>query len=163
MNTVRAMIFVAGLLIFSSLSFSVAQDTSTTCPALVEQAIRVVDAVCDDLGRNQACYGNVLVNATDVDESTIETFISSGDIVDVAQINRLTTAALDVDAETWGVAVMALQANLPDTLPGQNVLFVLYGDASIESDSANVDNSVADEFSAPLQEYRSITGVDEST
>ncbi|MEQ8677729.1 MAG: hypothetical protein RLP44_04035 [Aggregatilineales bacterium] len=163
MNPMRAIIFVVVLFIFSSLSFSTAQDTDTTCPALVEQAIRIVDAVCDDLGRNQACYGNVLVSATGEDATVLESFATSGDIVDVAQINRLTTAALDVDAETWGVAVLALQANLPDTLPGQNVLFVLYGDASIENDTENVDEELVDNLSSPMQAFRFSTGIGEST
>lgn len=159
MKIIRAMIVVVGLLMFFSISLSTAQDTNTTCPALVEQAIRAVDDACDNLGRNQACYGNVLVNATGENQAELETFTSTGDIVDVTQINTLTTTALNVDAETWGVAVMALQANLPDTLPGQNVLFVLYGDATIEND----DQDVPDDFTAPMQAFRFSTGIGEST
>src|SRR5690606_20836366 len=34
----------------------------------------------------------------------------------------------------WGVALMQIQANLPDTLPGQNVTFLLFGDVTIEEE-----------------------------
>jgi len=33
----------------------------------------------------------------------------------------------------WGVSLMRLQAGLPDTLPGQNVTFLLFGDVAIQN------------------------------
>ena len=32
----------------------------------------------------------------------------------------------------WGVSLMQLQANLPDTLPGQNVTVLLFGDVTLQ-------------------------------
>jgi hypothetical protein len=38
---------------------------------------------------------------------------------------------MDEEEGTWGVAVLQVQANLPDTLPGQNVTMLLFGDVEI--------------------------------
>src|SRR5205823_6231693 len=44
----------------------------------------------------------------------------------------------DVQAGTWGLSLLKLQANLPDSLPGQNITFLVYGDTSIENTSGNM-------------------------
>jgi hypothetical protein len=67
--------------------------------------------------------------------------------VDVAGVQTLTLSPLDQKQDTWGVAMLKLQANLPDTLPGQNVTFLLVGDVEIQNAvSSNVDEG---EASAP--------------
>jgi hypothetical protein len=40
---------------------------------------------------------------------------------------------MSLSDETWGVSLMRLQANLPDSLPGQNATFLLFGDVQIEN------------------------------
>lgn len=111
-----------------------AQDTD--CPALVETVLETVGDLCVDLGRNQACYGNNQVMAEDFDTVPVVDFVDAGDIVPVSQIARLVTAPLDVDGDTWGIAILALQADLPDTLPGQNVIFVIFGDTELINEIA---------------------------
>jgi hypothetical protein len=54
-----------------------------------------------------------------------------GDIVNVADVQHLQLASMSLDDETWGIALMRIQANLPDTLPGQNVTFLVFGDVEI--------------------------------
>jgi hypothetical protein len=103
------------------------------CPALVEEALAIVDDACTGLGRNQACYGHTLVTVTRFDGAPVEDFVEGGDITDVTQMASLTTAPLDVSENIWGIALLALQANLPGTLPGQNVTFIVYGDAELVS------------------------------
>jgi LysM repeat protein len=36
-------------------------------------------------------------------------------------------------AQTWGIAILKAQANLPDTLPGQNVTFLIFGGAALDN------------------------------
>jgi hypothetical protein len=117
------------LLCFVSFS-AIAQ---TDCPAIVQTALEAADSACQGVGRNQACYGNVLVNATSQPDVEDFSFDQSGDIVDVVNIQSLQLEPLSEAAGTWGVAVMKLQASLPDTLPGQNVTFLLFGNVEIEN------------------------------
>lgn len=107
-----------------------AQDDS--CPALVNSAITVVDASCQGIGRNQACYGHVRINSTRNEGFSEFEFATQGDVVDVAALSALQLGSMILPDE-WGVALMALQANLPDTLPGQNVTMLLFGDVEIEN------------------------------
>lgn len=127
-------LFVMGIIV-------IAQDDE--CPTLVQNVLTSVQEACADLGRNQVCYGNTDVIAFDFDEAAIQDFELSGDTVDVFNLSSLSTTPMDVSGDVWGVALLALQANLPDTTPGQNVTFVVYGDTQLTNeippDSANDD------------------------
>jgi LysM repeat protein len=102
------------------------------CDQLVTTALQTADQVCANLGRNQACYGHRLVSAQLQPDANV-TFNTTGDIADVFAIRSLSTAPLDEAEQVWGVAVLKVQANLPDTLPGQNVTLLLYGDAIVDN------------------------------
>ena len=108
-----------------------AQDNG--CPALVNTALEAADAICESAGRNQVCYGNVSISATPRPDVSDFAFQSAGDIVDVASLQSLALSGMNVADNAWGVAIMKVQANLPDTMPGQNVTFVLFGDVEIEN------------------------------
>lgn len=101
------------------------------CPEIVSKALEAADTACQATGRNQACYGNINLTAQpqpDVAEFSFETV---GDIVNVNQIQTMRLSPMNEDNGDWGVAILKLQANLPDTLPGQNVTFLLFGDVEI--------------------------------
>jgi hypothetical protein len=119
-----------------------AQGSDTTCPALVQAALDAADSACNDIGRNQACYGNILIDAVGRPDATGFVFETSGDVVDVNDLESLTLAGMNVANDTWGVALMRLQANLPDTLPGQNVTFLLFGDVEITNAVEAADTTV---------------------
>lgn len=103
------------------------------CTTIVRSALQAANAACAGTGRNQVCYGNVLGEAVPADGVSDLHFDSVGDIAPVTQIKALQLSPLNEAANQWGVALMQLQANLPDTLPGQNVTFLLFGDVSIEN------------------------------
>jgi LysM repeat protein len=139
-------IFVLSLLILSALSGcnlnQTAEPTPTlptattivrlSCDALITEALNRANNTCSTLGRNQACYGNNQVQA-ELQPGATSPFAATGDIVGVESIRRLTTAPLDEANQLWGIAVLKVQANLPDTLPGQNVTFLLFGDAALDN------------------------------
>lgn len=102
------------------------------CFALVQSALQAADAACAATGRNEVCYGNVSGVATPAAGVSDLVFDQVGDIAPVGSIRALQLSPLNEAKQEWGVAVMRLQANLPDTLPGQNVTFVLFGDVTIE-------------------------------
>lgn len=109
----------------------------TDCPTIVQAALNTVDAACAETGRNQACYGNISLTATPRDGVNNLAFDTSGDRASVTDIQSLQLSSMSETDDSWGVALMRLQANLPDTLPGQNVTFLLFGDVQIDDAAAN--------------------------
>jgi hypothetical protein len=102
-----------------------------SCPTIVQSALKAVDQACLATGRNQACYGNIQLIAESQTGVSDLAFKQRGDIADVAKIKTITLSALNAQTDEWGVALMKLQANLSDTLPGQNVTLLLFGDVEI--------------------------------
>ncbi|MDX2159739.1 MAG: LysM domain-containing protein [bacterium] len=108
-----------------------------TCAAQAREALERASTACSGsaLGRNQACYGNALIDVElrpDVEPDTI-TFASTGDVASLLSFQRISTAPYQVDTGEWGIALIKAQANLPDSLPGQNATFLLYGDSTLTS------------------------------
>jgi hypothetical protein len=108
-----------------------AQAQGGRCPQIVARALELVSEACADTNRNQVCYGHIDLTAVPQPTAISFTFQQIGDIARVNDLASLTLKPMNEEAGTWGVALMRLQANIPDTLPGQNVTFVLFGDASI--------------------------------
>jgi hypothetical protein len=124
------------------------------CPDIVAQALESAGEVCADTGRNQACYGNFDLTAElRADVSDVE-FTQAGDITDLTNIEGLTLSGMDEDAGAWGVALLQMQANLPDTLPGQNVTMLLFGDVEIIDASTESEDEVQ-----PMQAFYFRSGI----
>lgn len=112
------------------------------CGVMVRQALAEVDEVCSSTGRNQVCYGHLLGDITPQESVQKPEWDSVGDIADLTAIQTIDLSPLNPDSEEWGVAVMQVQASLPDSLPGQNVTMLLFGDVEIQdavTDQARID------------------------
>jgi hypothetical protein len=105
------------------------------CPTIVREALDFTDDLCSAVERNQACYGNLAIEAVPQADAADFTFEAPGDIVNAADIQTLNLSAMTSPNE-WGVALLSLQANLPDTLPGQNVTILLFGEVILENAGA---------------------------
>ena len=151
MKTVRG-VMLGIVLLINGIVF--AQDA--VCPIFVREALDLVDQRCDGTDRNQACYGYANIEAEPQEDVTILQFESPGDIEDLALIKALQTSALAVPDE-WGVALLRVQANLPNSLPGQNVTILLFGNVRIED-----ARTPEDEAARPMQAFYFQTGVGES-
>lgn len=103
------------------------------CPVLVNTALQAIGGNCDNLGRNTLCYGNDQVSASFFQPIADEVFARPADQTDIANVRTVAATSLSVERTTWGVAVMNVQANVPDSLPGQGVTFVLLGDSELEN------------------------------
>ena len=111
--------------------------TGLSCDELVVLASTTVGFACDTVGRNQACYGNSLVEVEFVPEANA-IFQRSGDLIELATLRRLSTAPFDQTTGAWGVAVIKAQANLPDALPGENVTFLIFGDTTVDNPTSDM-------------------------
>lgn len=143
------------LLVMLSLCVAPVLAQGGTCPAIVQSVLDNLDSTCAATGRNEACYGNLMMEAVARDGVTDFQFETVGDIEGVGDIQTMRLSALDTASEQWGVALMKLQANLPDTLPGQNITFLMFGDVEI----ANAVPVGSD--ARPMQAFYLKTGVSE--
>lgn len=109
-----------------------------TCDQLVSTAIQSVGPICNTTGRNEACYGNNQVMA-ELQEGAQANFDAVGDLAALQDISLITTSPLNEALQTWGVALLKAQVNLPDNLPGQNVTFLLYGGAALDQVTADME------------------------
>ncbi len=119
------------VLAFSLPVASLAQDNF--CRQLIDTALEAADEVCSPALRNQACYGHDMLEAQPQTGLDTFNFDEVGDIVDVAHIRTLSLSPMDLQNETWGVAMMNLQANLPDEMPNQNIKLLLFGDVAVRN------------------------------
>jgi len=147
----RSPIFVVFVFLLGVMTV-VAQINS--CPALVEEALIAVGDNCANLDRNSACYGYNQVSASFLEEFPADYFTTPSDRTGLVHLDSLVTAPMDLVNNRWGVAVMNIQANLPNTVPGQGVIMMLVGDAEVRNDVAPEDaNEITDPIStATLQD-----------
>lgn len=152
----RAVGRMCGMSLLLLLSVSIVFAQAADCPAFVDQALDTVGETCAGVGRNQVCYGNSAVDA-EFDVASGVSFTIPGDRANVFDLQHLATAPLLPAENVWGVAVLALQANLPDALPGQNATFIVFGDTEMTPADA------ATGYEAPMQAFSlntRISGVD---
>lgn len=143
MRFVLVILILSGLALFSA-NAMITKAQGEDCPALVRTALSTTQQVCDGTGRDQACYGNVLIDARPQTGFGPITFNNPGDIVDVAAIRSLQLSAMDAVAGVWGVSLVEVRANLPASKP-ENVTLLMFGDVSIENavtPSASIDVTV---------------------
>lgn len=111
---------------------SMAQPTAQ-CADLVERAILALEDNCNRLERNTACYGYNAVSAIFSQIVPSDYFTRPADKAGLLDLLSIQTTPLDIENDRWGIAVMSIQANLPNTLPGQAVTVLLLGDSTIEN------------------------------
>lgn len=121
------------LIVLLAASTAAAQPDTDTCPAVVEQALAQITQNCINLGRNSVCYGFPHVAATFAQDVPEDFFSRPADRADLFALKTLQTSPFDQTAGEWGIALLKTQANVPDTLPGQSVTFVLLGDTEVEN------------------------------
>ncbi len=101
------------------------------CPALAQLAFTEMGTNCSGLGRNSACYGFNRVDATFSDAVADDFFTQPTDRTELTNLQTIETAPFDETLAQWGVAVMSVQANVPNALPGQALLFMMVGGVEV--------------------------------
>jgi hypothetical protein len=108
-------------------------QSSATCPDVVNQAMNQIGRSCANMGRNTACYGFNDVSASFTESVDPNTFTRPDDRTAVNQLNHIRTSPFRLDDGTWGISLLNIQANLPNTLPGQGVVMVVFGGVEVEN------------------------------
>ncbi len=115
-------------------------DPAQMCTILLQSASQVTQDHCTNTDRNEACYGYNAVTASyqsNIDAAAFP-FLNVGDIIPIGILQTIQTHPLNITDKTWGIALLKLQVDLPDTNPGQNVTFLLIGDSRINNTSGNM-------------------------
>jgi hypothetical protein len=107
------------------------------CQVILTRAMQSLETTCNGIARNTACYGNNRVKAEPNGSAQLK-FDAQGDKASIRDIRTLVSYPLDTKQGTWGLSLLKLQANLPDSLPGQNVTFVVFGDTTLENASGDM-------------------------
>lgn len=136
---------------------SIVTTAQSDCPAIVETALSGIDSACADLQRNQACFGHIAIETEFQPQTENMTFSNVGDVVDVIAIQSMQLSPLDEANGNWGLAMMKLQANIPDSVPGQNVTMLLFGDVELTNNDEFVDANPN-----PMQAFYLNTGIGDS-
>jgi hypothetical protein len=107
------------------------------CEALIEEALRVSADNCERVGLNEVCYGNLTIQSVLSPGSPLR-FARAGDVVPIDLLRSLSAAPLDLQRHEWGVAIFRLQADLPRTVPGQNVTLLVFGNTAVDNASGDM-------------------------
>ena len=135
-------------------SISIVQAQTDDCPVSVREALQSVAGVCADFGRNSACYGAPMVDAnTTIQPRPDDFFRIPGDRAELIHLSEIHPQPLDPATRTFGVGVLNAQADIPNTLPGQGVVFMLMGDARITNEVP-----VGSTQSSPFQAFYFLPG-----
>lgn len=141
MMTFRSFTLVVAFLLVVASYTVLGQDEY--CSDVIEVAVEIVNESCrESLSRNQICYGHTDVTVMLQDDVSDAVFDAPGDILAVQDVAQLTLERMNVAEEIWGIALMQVQANLPDTIPGQGVNVVIFGDVEIQSESPTLESFV---------------------
>lgn len=103
------------------------------CTTFVKQALAATDKACINTGRNEACYGHISLDAQPQSQDPTFKFSEVGDRVDVARVSRLRLSPMDVKSDVWGVALLKVQADIPNDMPDTNVSVLVFGDVELEN------------------------------
>jgi|GEM_PF-6633685 len=131
------------------LSVAVAAQTDD-CPSFVYESILQTNDVCQITGRNELCFGSTAI-AVEARDGVELVFAQPGDLTAVGDIQSIQTSPLNESTQEFGIAVMQVQANVPDALPGQMVTFMLMGDVAVNDSSG--------EGQPPMQAFQFRTGI----
>jgi hypothetical protein len=119
------------ILVLMLMGISFATIAQEVCPTIVNTALDAVDNLCSGIGRNQVCYGNSRITVTQYTPN--DQFSQVGDIDALDNMKELTLSPMNESDNEWGVAWVKMQANLPNSVPGQAVNMLLFGGVSIQS------------------------------
>lgn len=111
-----------------------------SCSAFVTDALATLDNICEATGRNELCYGNKLVSVSTFTGDEID-FLQPGDTTSILDIASIRTSSY-AEPDEWGIALMKAQANIPDSLPGQHVTFLLYGDVNLTNAGSTPNTTI---------------------
>jgi hypothetical protein len=113
------------LLLTTTMSFA-----QVNCDEEVLRALEIAAESCENTLRNEACYANSNLEAS-LNNPELS-FDTRGDIVSLSQVDTISTSPYQSENQ-WGIALLRVQGDFPNTLPGQNITMLLMGGIELEN------------------------------
>lgn len=158
-RTVAVLLFAALLRASFEIPNAASQgDDEDSCTIVAEAALERVGSACAEMGRNEACYGHFPISVELLEDAHGQ-FEKDGDLIDLIALQSLQTSAADPETGEWGIALMTVQADLPDD-SDESMTFVLFGDTEIES--AVTESNTDETPMSPMQAITISNGDNES-
>lgn len=129
----RILVIAILTLVLAALTGPASGQGTEVCPALVTDALQSLDSVCAGLERDAACYGYNRVDAIFWRPQVEARFSRPSDRTALLDLQTIATAPLDLASNQWGLVLLNVQADVPETLPGQAVTFLLMGDVTLQN------------------------------
>ncbi len=112
---------------------------AASCQKLIDQALVFTGNVCNRIGANKACYGNVTIQAQMAPRAT-QRFSRRGDVADVSEIQSISAAPLNPQTEEWGIAIFKVPANVPGSVPGETATLMVFGNTELDRKSEGMES-----------------------
>lgn len=135
-----------------------AQVDEQVCEGIIADALAKTTEFCGGTGRNQACYGNLEVDAEPQPQITDFVFAARGDIEDLDRISTMSLSQLDTASGAWGVVRLEVQADIDPEQLTSNVTMLMFGRVSVQYAGMKEIGAL----SRPLQAFVVETGVDDA-
>src|SRR5258708_24733049 len=150
-----AVIIVIGQLKKPAVGGSTSTPAVVTCQQVLPLVLQNLSGTpgCGGLNAYKACYanhqltvsyGNLAANVTP------PPFSDPGNIAPLESLKSIQASPLNLGLGQWGVALMKLRADLPGTVGGAPVTFIIYGDTKLEVASQTSTPAPGDADTAPL-------------
>lgn len=137
-TTYLVFFLTAALLVIAIAPTALAQNLDT-CPAIVNNALTQVGVNCAGMARNTACYGFRDINKGVVRGDVAPNFTWTpdqpelGSRIELTTTETIQTGPFDLLNRRWGLSVLELQANLPNTLATPGVRMMALGGVEVEN------------------------------
>jgi hypothetical protein len=102
------------------------------CEQIVEDVMTQIGVNCAKTEVGTVCYAAPDAEVELSSDNTDAVFNDEGDTVDASLVSALTVAPLDEEAESWGVNLLTLQANLPTGF-GDGARVLAFGGVDLEN------------------------------
>ena len=102
------------------------------CEQMTEDVMTQIGVNCAESDTGMICFASADVAAEFVSEGTDIVYREPGDTAEANFLSALSVAAMDMEAESWGVNTLNLQANLPADF-GTGARIIAFGGVDFES------------------------------
>ncbi|MCY3832976.1 MAG: LysM domain-containing protein [Chloroflexi bacterium] len=134
-------------LLLAAFGYAAASAQDRHCGQTVVRAIASLRQNCAGLARNSLCYGHPTVDIAFAEDAAVEAFNRPADRAPLVNLARIQSSGLEQERQHFGIALLNLSANLPQTYQGPGIIIMLAGDAAVENE---INPAEAPALSAPL-------------
>ena len=121
---------------------NVVYSTGDLQPAFIKAAMVIAEEVCADAERDQLCYGSGTIDILDLNPENTSPFITPGDTRPIRNLDHIDVGFTENGIDPFSVAVVNMQANLPNDPTDENVRLFIFGGTTVTNQSVRFPTRV---------------------